>query len=293
MPRPTDVEALPAASNRLGECPLWCDRSRSLWWVDVLAPALWNYDPRTGLCVRHAVDARRIGSLALRESGGLLLACDTGLFGYDPHSGRQSFLVDPEPGRNGHRKNDGRADSAGNFWVGTLRETDYAPVGALYRVTPERDVLAEEEGLAVPNALAFDPERRRMYFADTRAFTIWVCHYDAGTGVRGQRRVFATTAGPARPDGSCIDAEGHLWNAEYAGGRLVRYAPSGAVSRIVDLPVSHPTCCCFGGPDLDRLYVTSASEPLSPEELRAEPLAGRVLVLEPGVRGRPEFRTRL
>jgi sugar lactone lactonase YvrE len=290
MSPPIDAEPLPAAPNRLGECPVWCDRTQRLWWVDVLVPALWSYVPQTGLCASHPVDARRVGSLALRESGGLILACDSGLFAYDPESGRQTFLVDPEPGRSGHRKNDGRVDPAGNFWIGTLREADYAPVGAIYRVTPERRVVKEEEGLAIPNSLAFDPERRRMYFADTRAFRIWVCDYDPATGTKGQSRVFARTAGPARPDGSCIDAEGHLWNAEYAGGRLVRYDPSGAISRIIDLPVSHPTCCCFGGPNLDRLYISSAREPLSPDRLESEPLAGRLLAVEPGVRGRQEFR---
>jgi len=194
----------------------------------------------------------------------------------------------------GHRKNDGRADWAGNFWIGTLREDDYAPVGAIYRVTPNLKVTVEADGLAIPNALAFDPERRRMYFADTRAYTIWVKDYDPAADLIGEKRVFATTAAPARPDGSCIDSEGHseghLWNAEYAGGRLVRYHPSGEVSPVIELPVSHPTCCCFSGEELDRLYVTSASEPLSDEERQAEALAGQVLVLDVGVKGRPEFR---
>ncbi|BCH34514.1 gluconolactonase [Mesorhizobium sp. L-8-10] len=288
-----EPEALDADRNRLGECPVWCDRTQRLWWVDVLEPALWSHDPQERQCTRHPVVARRIGSLALRERGGLVLACDNGLFAYDPDTAGQAFLLDPEPGKRQHRKNDGRVDSAGNFWVGTLRESDYAPVGAIYRVTPELRVTMEEQDLAIPNSLAFDPERGRIFYADTRAYTIWVRDYDPVTGRAGRKRVFATTQAPARPDGSCVDAEGHLWNAEYAGGRLVRYAPSGTVSRVVDLPVSHPTCCCFGGNHLDRLYVTSASEPLSAEQQLSEPLAGRVLVLDAGVRGRPEFRTGL
>lgn len=293
MLRPLAIEVLDAPPNRLGECPLWCERTRRLWWVDVLYAGLWSHDPETGRCERHPVAARRLGSIALREQGGLLLACDDGLHSYDPQGGRQTLLVDPEPGRPGHRKNDGRADPAGNFWIGTLRETDYAPVGALYRVSPSLEVTIEAENLAIPNGLAFDAERGRMYFADTRAYRIWVRDLDAATGRAGPPRTFATTVAPARPDGSCVDAEGHLWNAQYAGGKLVRYAPNGTISRIVDLPVSHPTCCCFGGDRLDRLYVTSAREPLDSEQRAAEPLAGHVLVLEPGARGCPEFRTRL
>ncbi|MCU4179816.1 SMP-30/gluconolactonase/LRE family protein [Bosea sp. BH3] len=283
------VESLGAPPNRLGECPIWCWRTQRLWWVDVLAGELWSHDPLTGGCVRHPVRARRLGSIALRASGGLILACDDGLHAYDPASGEQRFLIDPEPGVVGHRKNDGRADSAGNFWVGTLREADYAPVGALYRVTPGLRVERKVDALAIPNALAFDPERGRMYYADTRAYTIWACDLDPATGELGERRVFAQTAAPARPDGSCIDAEGHLWNAEYAGRRLVRYTPDGSIAEEIALPVSHPTCCCFGGEGLDRLYLTSASEPLSEAERRDEPLAGHVLTLVTKAVGKAEF----
>ncbi|SCB58651.1 Sugar lactone lactonase YvrE [Rhizobium aethiopicum] len=286
------IEALGTAA-RLGECPIWCGASQRLWWVDVLTPALWSYDQKRGVIAEHKVAARRIGSLALRKKGGLLLACDDGLYQYDPEAETQLFLVDPEPGRPGHRKNDGRADWAGNFWIGTLRETDYAPVGAIYLVSPELSVAKQFSGLAIPNALAFDQERRRVYFADTRAYTIWMSDYEAETGQIGERRVFARTAAPARPDGSCVDAEGFLWNAEYAGGRLVRYSPDGRIDRVLDLPVSHPTSCCFGGENLEQLWVTSASEPLSTAERLAEPLSGRLLVLDVGLRGRPEYLTDL
>lgn len=283
------VETLGAPPNRLGECPIWCWRTQRLWWVDVLAGELWSHDPLTGACARHPTRARRLGSIALRKAGGLILACDDGLYAYDPTSGEQYFLIDPEPGVVGHRKNDGRVDSAGNFWVGTLREADYAPVGALYRVSAGLQVERMADALAIPNALAFDPERRRMFYADTRAYVIWVCDLDPISGGLGERRVFVRTNAPGRPDGSCIDAEGCLWNAEYAGGRVVRYAPDGSVVETITLPVSHPTCCCFGGARLDRLYVTSASEPLSDAERRNEPLAGHVFVIRTAAIGRPEF----
>lgn len=274
----------------MGECPIWCERTEQLWWVDVLEPALWSYDPGTSACSRHAIKARRLGSIALRQVSGLVLACDDGLYAYDPLTGEQDFVIDPEPGKPSHRKNDGRADPHGSFWVGTLQEDTYGKVGRLYKVSPDLAVTVEAEHLAIPNSLAFDPLRGRMYFADTRAYTIWVRDYDAQTGCAAAFRTFATTAPPARPDGSCVDAEGFLWNAHYAGGRVVRYTPSGEVAISIQLPVSHPTCCCFGGVELDMLFVTSATAPLSREELKAEPLAGRVLALRPGTRGRPEYR---
>jgi sugar lactone lactonase YvrE len=287
------IEALPTPANRLGECPIWCDRTRRLWWVDVLEPALWSFDLTTNACRRHEVGVRRLGSIALRKQGGLVLACDSGLYAYDPDTGSRKFLVDPEPGKPGHRKNDGRADPWGNFWVGTLEEDSYRPVGKLYRVTPGLSVSIEAEALAIPNSLAFDEERGRIYFADTRAYAIWTAPCD-GSGARVQEKViFATTAAPARPDGSCVDVEGCLWNAEYAGGRVVRYAPSGEILGAIDLPVSYPTCCCFGGAELDRLFVTSAAEPLDLRQRADQPLAGRVLTMNPGVQGRTECRVGL
>ncbi len=290
---PLRVKALPGEANRLGECPLWCERTDRLWWVDVLTPALWCHDPATGETTRHAVPARRLGSIALRQEGGLLLACDDGLYAYAPESGERCFLVDPEPDGAGRRKNDGRADPAGNFWVGTLEEQGYAPVGRLYRVGADRTVTVVAEELSIPNSLAFDAGRGRMYLADSRAYEIWVFDHDAESGEVSNRRRFASIAPPARPDGSCIDAEGYLWNAEYSGGRLVRYAPTGERDRAIALPVSHPTCCCFGGRDLETLYVTSALEPLTARERADEPLAGRVLALDVGLSGRPEFRVGL
>jgi sugar lactone lactonase YvrE len=226
----------------------------------------------------------------LRERGGLVLACDNGLFAFEPETAKQTFLVDPEPNMPGHRKNDGRVDANGNFWIGTLREHDYAPVGAIYRIAADMTVTTEVTSLAIPNSLAFDAERKRMYFADTRAYEIWNCDYNSASGVRGNKMTFARTAAPARPDGSCIDAEGFLWNAEYGGSRVVCYSPNGQIARVVELPVTFPTCCCFGGYDLDRLYITSASEPLSVAERMTAPLAGRVLMLKPGVNGRQEYR---
>ncbi|MEO9338439.1 SMP-30/gluconolactonase/LRE family protein [Mesorhizobium sp. SB112] len=283
-------DVLDAEANRLGECPIWCERTERLWWVDVLTPALWSHDPATEICLSHPISARRLGSIALRQAGGLLLACENGLFSYDPETGEQAFLIDPEPGRAGHRKNDGRTDPDGNFWIGTLQEDAYSSVGSLYRVTPDRSVSVEATNLAIPNSLAFDPERSRVYYADTRAYTIWYREFAAPDS---DRKVFAKTTAPARPDGSCIDAEGHLWNAEYAGGRVVRYAPSGEISMTIDLPVSHPTCCCFGGADFQTLYVTSAIEPLTTDQMTSEPFAGKVLALKVGISGRAEFRTRI
>lgn len=102
--------------------------------------------------------------------------------------------------------------------------------------------------------------------------------------------MFARTPGGTVPDGSTVDAEGCVWNAEWGNGRIVRYAPDGSVDTVVRLPVSHITCVAFGGPDLSDLYVTTARYGLSDEEWLEEPQAGDVFVFSTSVRGLPEAR---
>lgn len=283
------IEQISVEPCQLGECPLWCERTARLWWVDVLQGHLWSVEPGGDVPRRHRVRARRLGSIALYEDGALLLACDDGLYRFDPETGEQQFLLDPKPDRPAHRLNDGRTDPYGSFWVGCLQEDDYRPGGRLYRIAPDGTCHVEAQGLSIPNALAFDPGRGRMYFGDTRAYTIWACDQLPGGGL-ANRRVFATLPPPARPDGSCLDRDGNLWNAIYAGGRLHQYSPAGELLQQITLPVSHPTCLAFGGPDLGTLFVTSAARPLSAEERHREPLAGQVLALRPGAVGRPEYR---
>ena len=132
--------------------------------------------------------------------------------------------------------------------------------GSFYRVSADRSVLRLFDGITVPNSTAFSPDDRTLYFADTPRHVIWAFDFNLHAGMIGERRVFADlTARKGHPDGSCVDAEGFLWNAEYSGRRLTRYAPDGRTDRTIELPVTHATCCCFGGENLDTLYVTTAT----------------------------------
>jgi sugar lactone lactonase YvrE len=141
--------------------------------------------------------------------------------------------------------------------------------------------------IKVPNAIAFSPDDRTLYFADTRAYTIWCFDFDLAEGRISNRRVFVETPTPARPDGACLDADGFLWNAHFAGACLVRYAPDGRIDRVIDLPVGNPTCCCFGGDDLDILFVTSASDPVLTGAHPSD-VCGKLIALDVGCRGLPE-----
>ncbi|VCU69489.1 L-arabinolactonase [Pigmentiphaga humi] len=282
-----------AGADILGEAPMWCGRSRLLWWVDVRRAALQSYDPATG---RHR--ARRlgndmlIGSMALREQGGFLLATDTGFYTYDPGQPEAPrALFDPEPGQTGSRLNDGRCDRRGRFWVGSMVDADRIPGGTLYRLDADFACHAMLDGIVVPNSIAWSPDNKTMYFADTHRQLIWAFDFDLDDGAITRRRVFHDWSHQkGKPDGAAIDTDGCLWNAMVATGQLVRHRPDGRVDRIIQLPVTNPTCPAFGGTGLDVMYVTSHSQRLDPAQIAREPLAGGLFAVRTGCQGLPEAR---
>jgi sugar lactone lactonase YvrE len=259
-----------------------------LYWVDCRAPAVKRIDLGTGAVAVQAV-AEVIGSIAFREKGGLLAATKSGIHLFDPDSGALAPLARPEAHLPDNRFNDGRCDRQGRFWAGTMSDVRRDPVGTLYRLDTDLSCTPLRNAIIIPNSLAWSPDGRTMYFADTNRHTIWAWDYDPATGAATRERVFADT-GAGRPDGSCVDADGCLWNAEYGAARIVRYTPGGKVDRAIGLPVDNPTCCCFGGSRLDELFITSARQRLGAEDLARQPLAGSVLAVRPGVRGLPEAR---
>ena len=282
------IDVAVAGTDILGECPLWDERSSTLWWVDSRAPAIKCVTPGNGTGTDHPLP-EAIGSIAFCESGRLLAATKSGIGFFDAASGVLETIARPESHLPDNRFNDGRCDRQGRFWAGTMSDVRRDPVGTLYRMDESFTCTPLRNAIVIPNSLAWSPDGRTMYFADTMRHTIWAWDYDPATGDATRERVFADT-GAGRPDGSCVDADGCLWNAEYGGWRLVRYTPAGKVDRTIALPVANPTCCCFGGDALDLLYVTTARQRLTPGELAAQPLAGSVLALRPDATGLAESR---
>ena len=271
----------------LGEVPRWHPLERALYWIDAFKPAVHRLDPASGK-LESFTPPEKLGSFAPRAGGGLLIAGRGGLAHYDPASGTLDRIVDPEGGGAVNSLTDGRCDQRGRFWVGSMSKTMERASGSLYRL--ERGHLAAvDDGIWVANGVCWSPDERRMYLADSHVKTIFVYEFDLAAGTIGPRRVFATMGDrPGVPDGSSVDAEGFIWNAVFDGSCLLRYAPDGRVNRIVQLPVSRPTACAFGGADLATLYLTTARFRLAPERLAAEPLAGGLLALDVGVKGLPE-----
>ena len=190
-----------------------------------------------------------------------------------------------EPDRPGNRLNDGKADARGRLWVGSMDDAEEAPAGSLYRIDPDGAVSRVDEGYTVANGPALSPDGRTIYHTDSAARTVYAFDVGRDGSLSGKRAHIRFSEGDGYPDGMTCDAEGGLWIAHWDGGRVSRFLPDGRLDRAIPLPVSRVTSCVFAGPDLDRLFVTTASHG-RPEE----PLAGALFECAPGVRGLPPGR---
>jgi len=280
--------------NELGECAIWCDRTQSLYWTDIHASTLWNYCPAE-LRTRSWSMPERLAVFALTaQSNRLLIGLASRLAFFDLDSATVTTICTVEEDLPTTRLNDGRCDRQGRFVFGTLNEDpERAPIGSFYRLnldlTLERLPLP---GVAISNSICFSPDGSRMYYCDTLQKNIMCCDYDHDGGVIHGQRVFVDLHDAAGgPDGSAIDSQGYLWNAQWGGARVARYAPDGSFERSVALPVSQPSCPVFGGRDLSTLYVTTAYEGMNALARANEVLAGGLFAASlDGIKGLPEQR---
>ena len=285
------IDRAAATKCRLGETPLWDDLNESLTWIDVERPTHFSLDPSSCDVTAVVRDGTYLGSQALTGSGRLLLVHNrTVLLADGPDDeGTPLAEITAEDGLD-TRLNDGRVDRLGRLWIGSMDNGLGRPLGSLYRIDGDGIVTPCFGGVIVSNTIAFAPDGRTMYFSDTRQHLTWRIPLGEN-GRPGERTVLHDWRdGRDRPDGACVDVDGCLWVAIFGGARIVRLTPRGEIDRQIALPVTNPTCCVFGGPDLRTLYVTSATKFLSPATLAAEPLAGALLAVEGAGQGLPEHR---
>ena len=282
----------------LGECVLWCERRGALLWTDIASARLWMHVPGNGV-TRHWNLPELLGCFSLCDDGQLLLGLAKGLFLADLDNTEGANLplrhiADVERKRDDTRINDGRSDRHGNFVFGTKNERDDTASGAYYQFSFAHGLRRLAlPAAAIPNSICFSLDGRTMYFCDSRVPEILRCDYDADRAVVSGIGMFThIDAEGASPDGSIIDAEGCLWNAQWGAARVVRYRSDGSVERVIPIPVKNPSCCTFGGAAFDQLYVTTAREDMSRDELTRMPHAGGIYRLQVmDVRGLPESRT--
>jgi len=280
------IEIAADVTNILGESPFWDEVSGALWWVDIKQCRLYRRREETAVVDMWTLPRAATVVTSIQDSKDMLLACTGALMRFNVDSGECVEVSPFEADLVGNRPNDGKCDPQGRLWVGSMDDAEEHNNGTLYRIDKDLSVTSVLGGLGIPNTLEWSADRKIFYFADSRQQTIWAFDYDNSTGAIENRRVFASLKGTGfYPDGSAIDAEGFLWNAQWNGWRVVRYAPDGSIDRVVDLPVACPTSCMFGGDNLQTLFVTSARVGQSEAALARQPHAGDVFMLAPGVKG--------
>jgi L-arabinonolactonase len=300
-PERDEVAALAIDSRCvLGEGILWYDSRDLLLWTDIQSARLWVHSPIAAESWWIPLPAR-LGCFALCESGNLLLGLEKGLYmmEWDPlvrHAAPLVLLAPVEENDARTRVNDGRCDRSGRFVFGTINEDDMgAPVGSFYQYSIDRGLRRLAlDSVAIANSICFSLDGTTLYYCDSTRPRIMRCDYDSEAARVTNPRTFTAIAKPASADGSTIDSAGYLWNAQWGAGRVARYAPDGSLDRVVRVPTPHPSCVALGGPSFDTLYVTTAQQGLSADELQRGPGAGGVFRYAlPGAWGLPECRLKV
>lgn len=286
------VECVLRETAIVGESPVWCPHVRVLYWVDITGQKIHRFHPANGTNeTLHLPEP--VTALALRAQGGLVLSLKKDFALYSLETEQLTRLGDPEADKPDNRFNDAKCDRQGRFWAGTMGDVHWdAPIGALYRLDPDGTITCHQTDVICANGMGWSLDSRTMYFTESFRYAIYAYDFDAASGTISSRREFVSldrsTGG--FPDGLTVDAEDHVWSVHNAIGKVVRYDPDGKIERIIELPVPRPCGCAFGGENLDTLYITTARETLTLEQIARYPLSGSLFAAVPGVRGVPETR---
>jgi sugar lactone lactonase YvrE len=284
----TELTCVYDGKASLGECAQWCVEEQALYWVDINAPSLNCFHPVTGTNVTMPMPAS-IGCYALRKKGGFVVALRDGIWLADARGTLERKIANAPYDPTHHRFNDGRCDRQGRFFAGSMNEKRDANSAALYRLDPDFALNPVLGDIMVSNGLAFSPDGKTMYHADTPTHTIRRFDYDTARGIPSKPRDFARfSAETDRPDGGTVDIEGNYWTAFYRGGKVLRISPDGRVLAEHAIPAMCPTMCALGGRDLKTLYVTTARQMRTPAELARLPQSGGIFAMRVEVPGIPE-----
>ena len=278
---------------QLGEGPIWDDRVGRLLFVDINGHQIHAFDPVSR--AHETFDTGEyVSAIALHERGGYLITLQHDFARLDLETGVLTRVASVETPPVDTRFNDGYVDARGRFWAGTMSLVGVPRQGALYRLQHRggrHEVVPMFDEVTTSNGIDWSGDGRRMYYVDTGTRRIDVFDVDPESGdISGRATLVEIPEADGKPDGLIVDEDGFLWVALWQGSAVRRYAPDGRIDRHVEMPVSCPTKCAFGGAGLDTLYVTSARTALSPVEREEQPHAGSVFMLKPGVRGRAAHR---
>lgn len=267
----------------LGEGVQWRAADARLYWTDIEGDALWSCDAQGG-AVRRVPLEIGLCAFAFDPTGAALGAFKDGVCRFDPATGAREMLRAYMPATRDSRMNDGNLDRQGRFVVGGINQGPGGAICPVWRVGPDIAEVADPAEIA--NSICFSPDGAQMYFTDTPSNEIVAYAYDSASGQTSDRRVFArvTSGGP---DGSTVDAGGHVWTAIWGGSCVECRDTSGTLVRTIEVPVPHVTCVAFGGADLTRLFITTARQGMEPDGLARHPEAGSVFAVDLETPGLP------
>ena len=281
------ISALNDHQCHLGEGPLWDVAEQALYWVDIYAPRLVRYDDASARTVSWDLPGRQVGSIAVRERGGLILAMDQGFYAFEPQTGAVEAIAIPLAGREGLRLNDGKVDPFGSFVAGGMNidylQSENCP---MFRLSPQLEVVEILYGFDCFNGPCFDDAGDLLYVTGRDDGVIEVFDYGPGQTPRNGRVLLED----CNPDGATVDAEGFIWSAQWDSECLLRIAPDGRIDTRLEIPGQVVSSVMFGGAELDRIFVTTVGDEVH-GAVPAGELPGRLLVIEDsGFRGRAEPR---
>lgn len=288
-----DISIVYNAKNIVGESPFWCQTEKSLYWVDIVSKTLNRLKPETQEFKEWLFDDLVCGVVPTND-GKLCTALQHDILLLDPETDTRSKLFELESDIPENRVNEMKCDSKGRLWIGTMQNnvmTDGTAgmvtkdSGSLYIANNTGNLIKVESEIGISNTLAWDNQRELFYFADSKKKLIWCYKFNSETGSIYDRHDFFIGQNAGAPDGSAIDSDGYLWNARFGAGCIFKIAPNGAVVDKIDLPVTNPTSCCFGGDDNSILYVTSARYALSHELLEQNENEGAIIAIKTSSRG--------
>lgn len=289
-PKTDEVELVIDSKSELGEGSLWDYRAGRLMWVDIKGKILNIYNPVTDLN-KEMFTGQMVGTVVPTESGKVLVALQNGIYSFDPETGSKRLIVDPEADKPDNRFNDGKCDPSGRFWAGTMSLVGENVAGALYRLDADSSIHKMIDKVGTSNGIVWSADKTLMYYIDTPTLKVMEYAYNDETGdISNPRVAVQIPDGIGYPDGMTIDEDGNLWVALWGGSAVANFNPeTGKLIRKIDVPAKNVTSCAFGDEDLGTLYITTARESTSDEELEKFPHAGGVFKIRPGVKGVKAF----
>jgi sugar lactone lactonase YvrE len=298
----TNAELVVDCRNDLGEMPVWSADTQTLFWIDVTSQGrLFSWRTTDGVIDFHQFDDIVTG-LARAANGHLVVAGRRDIFELDLPTACTRTLFQLPPEQIAHRFNDGACDRAGRLWIGSMPDNlardapadeKPEPTGRIYCVSEVGPARPFDGGFMCPNAMCWSPDDSTFYVADSGSGWLYAYEFDSRAVTIGRRRDFCRLDGLGIPDGAAVDSTGYIWNARWGAGAIARISPTGELDRLVSIAASNPTACCFGGPSLNTLYITSARYGLTHAQLAEQPFAGGVFAVTTDVPGidKPPFGT--